>query len=61
MKVLICGGRNYNDKDKMLITLAALQLERGTKITKIIQGGAKGADLLAKNAGVEVIDLRDDQ
>lgn len=53
--VLVCGGRNYNNKDKVYETLNELKRIHDnisqvmiTKPTfKIIQGGAKGADYLA--------------
>jgi hypothetical protein len=44
-KVLVCGGRDYNDKITVFKVLD--QLHRENNITEIIQGGAKGADELA--------------
>lgn len=45
MRVLVCGGRDYRDKDHAFLTLDKLHAEQG--ITHIIQGGANGADYLA--------------
>lgn len=56
--VLVCGGRNYSDKDKVFHVLDTLCEERGWKRepneygnwlpdVHIIHGGAKGADNLA--------------
>ena len=44
-KVLVCGGRDYDDWGVLYDTLYDL-LEDGPIV--IIQGGAKGADFLAK-------------
>jgi|APSaa5957512535_1039671.scaffolds.fasta_scaffold01149_11 hypothetical protein len=46
--VLVCGGRDYKDMDRVFNILDAMRgiLDMGT-IT-IIQGGASGADALAK-------------
>jgi|SRR5215207_772084 len=42
MKVLVCGGRDYKDLDRLRRTLSLLP------ITEVINGGASGADFLAK-------------
>jgi hypothetical protein len=42
-RVLVCGGRNYQDSDHVHNTLCALDAERGP-ITCIIHGAATGAD-----------------
>lgn len=42
MKVIVCGGRNYSDRDKVF---AALD---GINPSSIIQGGSSGADAIAK-------------
>jgi hypothetical protein len=44
MKVLVCGGREYNDKEKVNNSLKKLRDKHG--IDLIIEGGAKGADKL---------------
>lgn len=46
-KILVCGGRNYKDQDKVNLILNKIHDDAG--ITCIVQGGAKGADELAKN------------
>lgn len=45
MRVLVCGGRDYDDRDKVFATLDTLQRQHG-RLT-IIEGGASGADALA--------------
>lgn len=46
MIVLVTGGRNYGDQSKVFSTLDAI--DRETKITFVIQGGATGADKHAR-------------
>lgn len=46
MKVLVCGGRNFRDRSLMFSTLYAIHRE--STITLVIQGGATGADALAR-------------
>jgi hypothetical protein len=46
MRVLVCGGRNFRDRHWLNATLSAIHAK--TPITKVIQGGAGGADALAK-------------
>lgn len=46
MRVLVCGGRDYRDYDKISSTLKDL-CSKDNKNT-IIQGGARGADQSAK-------------
>lgn len=45
MRVLVCGGRDYNDRDRAFAELDRLLPLDGT--TSIIVGGANGADRLA--------------
>lgn len=45
MKVLVCGGRDFNDAALMNFWLATFH--RRTPITMLIHGGAKGADKMA--------------
>ena len=40
--IIVCGGRDYSDWDKVLKVLSLLD------IGLIVQGGAKGADALAR-------------
>ena len=42
MKVLVCGGRDFDDMALVERTLDAIE------VTQIIEGGAKGADALAR-------------
>lgn len=44
MRVLVCGGREFDDWDKLSWALEPFCSEH----TTIIQGGAKGADFLAR-------------
>jgi hypothetical protein len=56
MKVLVCGGRDYSDRERVFAILD--ELHRRHNITQIIEGGARGADALARDwanhRGVEV-------
>ena len=45
MRVLVCGGRNYNDQARVERVLG--EIHEATPITVIIEGGAEGADKLA--------------
>lgn len=42
MRVLVCGGRNYDDVDRIGVVLNKLHDVKGIDV--IIQGGARGAD-----------------
>lgn len=46
MKVLVCGGREYSNSARVFEVLGSLHAKRA--ITEIIEGGALGADRLAK-------------
>lgn len=46
MKVLVCGGQRYSDALTLGSWLGGVQRDHG--ITEIIQGGATGADFLAR-------------
>ncbi|HKS72677.1 MAG TPA: SLOG family protein [Terriglobales bacterium] len=50
MRVLVCGGRDFSDRDLMARTLAPYRPSPITAVSehKIIQGGAIGADTLAR-------------
>lgn len=48
MKVLVCGGRDFNDEDFLYATLDAVRKKHGEKLA-IIHGAARGADLLAED------------
>lgn len=45
MRVLVCGGRKYNDRERVNAVLTKLHAEVG--IDFLIEGGAPGADRLA--------------
>lgn len=45
MKILVCGGRNYKNKQRVFDKLDSVH--KLTPISEIIQGGAWGADALA--------------
>ncbi len=51
MRVLVCGGRDFNNEDYLLEALHILDMR--VKISAIIQGGARGADLLARKVAEE--------
>lgn len=52
MRILVCGGRKYNNKQLVNITLDGLQARH--RYIHIIEGGATGADTLARNWAKEV-------
>ena len=45
MQILVCGGRNFDDYDAVYDELAFFY--NHTTISKVIHGGAKGADTMA--------------
>ena len=47
MKVLVCGGRNYTNRERVEQELCALEIEHG--MLTVIEGGATGADSLARS------------
>ena len=53
MRVLVCGGRNFMDRDWLFKKLGALHASRGVKL--IISGCAPGADTL----GIEWAESRE--
>jgi len=60
MIVLVCGGRDYRDDILMVKTLD--KINHGWPITKLIHGGANGADELAgvwaKSKAIRVQEFR---
>lgn len=54
-RVLVCGGRNYADRDTAYEFLNRLEAERGIGV--LIVGGANGADSLARDWLFERDDL----
>jgi hypothetical protein len=42
VRVLVCGGRDYNDRDRIWNTLC--EIDASQKIDTVIHGGATGAD-----------------
>ena len=46
IRVLVCGGREYSDLEKVYHVLSGIHKKHG--IDLIIQGGADGADKLAR-------------
>lgn len=45
MRVLVCGGRDFTDRDRLFAELDQIHQENG--ITLLIHGEARGADRLA--------------
>jgi hypothetical protein len=45
MKVLVCGSRDWQDRDRINAVVAGFDRD-----TIVIQGGAKGADIMARHA-----------
>jgi len=48
MRVLVCGGRNFSDRDRVFAKLNHLYYDPDVWMFEIIQGGATGADMIAK-------------
>lgn len=46
MRLLVCGGRNYSNVERIAQVLGDAHLER--QITVLIEGGARGADRLCR-------------
>ena len=49
MRALVCGGRDYDDREDVWATLDVLHAEQGLEM--ILHGGARGADYWAKTWG----------
>lgn len=45
MRIIVCGGRNYDDRARVFEVLDALHALR--PISHVVTGGARGADMLA--------------
>lgn len=45
MRILVCGGRDFEDYDHLVLVLDALHAAKN--VTLVIHGGARGADELA--------------
>lgn len=57
MRILVCGGRDFNDAEAVMRALDKLHAERG--ITLVIEGGATGADAGARHwASATGVDVR---
>lgn len=52
-KILICGGRNWRDKESVKTVIESLVRKLGDEII-IIHGGATGADTLAGDVALEL-------
>jgi len=48
MRVIVCGGRNYSNRQAVYDALEALYHKVPLDTLMVIQGGAKGADALAR-------------
>ena len=51
MRVIVCGGRDYEDRARVFAALDSLHAKR--PITTIVHGDARGADSLAKDWALE--------
>lgn len=47
MKILVCGGRNYRDRDFIFATLNTVHASYDGGVTCLIHGNAPGADSIA--------------
>lgn len=50
-KIIICGDRNYTNRDKIYITMISLLCDEEFLL---IEGGATGADSLAKDCAIQI-------
>lgn len=59
-RVLVCGGRDYADKETLKRVLD--ELYNATKFSQLIEGGASGADALSASwaamKGIHVIEVK---
>lgn len=46
MRILVCGGRDWNDRDAVVRALASVDAKKGIDV--VIHGGAEGADSFAE-------------
>lgn len=46
--ILVCGGRDYTDAQHLAFSLDALRAQPDFEITMVVEGGANGADTLAR-------------
>ncbi len=53
MRVIVCGGRTYDNEDAVEAEIVALVAEHGADIT-VVHGAAPGADSLAASAAVKL-------
>lgn len=60
VKVLVCGGRDFNEHDRLFAAMDDMNAELGG-ITLVIHGAARGADRLAgewaKSRGIHVAEV----
>lgn len=54
MIVLICGGRDYTDGERVFTELARLHNGADGPVRAVIEGGARGADLLGRFAAMRL-------
>lgn len=47
MRVLVCGGRDYNDRETLFAKMDELYYAYDRRFSTLIDGGANGADALA--------------
>jgi YspA, cpYpsA-related SLOG family len=52
LTVLICGGRNYSDYERILATLVEVGGKEAIKL--VVHGSARGADLLGDRAATQL-------
>ena len=48
MRILVCGGRNYADREAVFRALDEVCIDNPDCAVTVIQGGADGADALAR-------------
>lgn len=51
MKIIVCGGRDYDDYNR--VSQVLWELYESYKFTTVVQGGARGADMLGRRWALE--------
>ena len=54
-RIIVCGGRNYTNRERLFKELDAVHSER--HISVLIEGGARGADRLAFEWGCQHVGI----
>lgn len=53
-RILVCGGRNFSDSKKFILEMNRLKYHKFAPKFCVIQGGASGADRLARDWAMQI-------